>query len=55
MFFPINKEWNLFDLKKDPHELKSVHSEPAYAKKLDDLKKEFYRLRKYFDAPDFSE
>ena len=55
MYFPASKEWNLFDLQKDPNELKSVHSEPVYAKKLDDLKKEFYRLRTYFDAPDFSE
>ena len=55
MYFPASKEWNLFDLQKDPNELKSVHSEPAYAKNLDDLKKEFYRLRTYFDAPAFSE
>ena len=55
MYFPTNNEWNLFDLQKDPYELKSVHSEPVYEKKLDDLKKEFYRLRKHFNAPDFNE
>lgn len=37
--------WELFDLKKDPQELKSVYGDPAYAQIAADLKKELTRLR----------
>jgi arylsulfatase A-like enzyme len=39
------KEWELFDLQKDPHELKSVYDDPTYAAVRDDLNKELKRLR----------
>ncbi len=31
MFLPGTGEWQLFDLESDPHELRSVHADPAYA------------------------
>jgi len=37
--------WELFDLEKDPNELKSVYGDPAYAAITADLKKELERLR----------
>ncbi len=39
------KEWELFDLEKDPHELKSIYDDPAYAQVRDDLSRELTRLR----------
>jgi len=51
MYFPKDDEWNLFDLKTDPHEMKSVHADPAYAKTRTRLTREFHRLREQFDAP----
>ena len=39
------KEWELFDLQKDPHELKSVYDDPAYAVVREDMTKELKRLR----------
>ena len=43
-------DWELFDLEKDPHELKSVYKDPAYASVVTDLKIELKRLmEKYKD------
>ncbi len=41
-------EWELFDLHKDPKELNSVYSDPAYANTVTLLKAELERLRKYY-------
>ena len=38
-------EWELFDLKKDPHELVNIYADPAYAFIREDLENELYRLR----------
>ena len=43
-FYTI-KEWELFDLQTDPHELKSVYADPAYAKVRDEMAAELTRLR----------
>ncbi|MDA1051659.1 MAG: sulfatase [Planctomycetota bacterium] len=39
------KEWELFDLEKDPHELMSVYDDPAYAAVRKQLEVELQRLR----------
>jgi arylsulfatase A-like enzyme len=44
--------WELFDLQKDPHELRNIYNEPGYAKKRDELKAEIVRLRKDLDDRD---
>ena len=44
--------WELFDLAKDPHELKNVYDDPAYAGTVADLKAELARLRKDLDDRD---
>jgi arylsulfatase A-like enzyme len=41
-------EWELFDLKKDPREMKNVYGDPAYAKVERELKAELERLRKQY-------
>jgi N-acetylglucosamine-6-sulfatase len=46
--FPATDEWNLFDLKKDPNEMKSVHAEPTYADIFAEMKLSYFRKRKTF-------
>jgi arylsulfatase A-like enzyme/lysophospholipase L1-like esterase len=48
MYFPGTKEWNLFDLEKDPQEMKSVHDDPAYATVLADMKKTYEEQRREY-------
>ena len=41
-------EWELYDLKKDPQQMRSVYAEPGYAKTVTAMKSELARLRKEF-------
>lgn len=43
-FYTLN-EWELFDLEKDPNEMRSVYDDPAYAAVRDELRTELQRLR----------
>ena len=44
-------EWEMFDLEKDPHEMKSVYNDPAYAEIQAKLHKKLNELRvKYKDT-----
>jgi arylsulfatase A-like enzyme len=45
------KEWELYDLAKDPHEMHSVYSHPAYAETVNELKGELARLRELYHVP----
>jgi arylsulfatase A-like enzyme len=47
-------EWELYDLKNDPREMKSVYADPAYAKVQTDLLSEVKRLQKQYAVPDDS-
>ena len=38
--------WELYDLAKDPEELRNVYDDPAYATVRDELKTQFAKLRK---------
>jgi arylsulfatase A-like enzyme len=38
-------QWELFDLEKDPHELRNVYADPANAATVQTLKDEMYRLK----------
>ena len=51
--FPKTKEWNLFDLKRDPGEMRSEHANPEYSDQLKELTAEFHRLRDQYKAPPF--
>jgi arylsulfatase A-like enzyme len=44
-------EWELYDLEKDPRELRSVADDPSYARVLDDLKAELSALRTRYEVP----
>ncbi|VGO21925.1 sulfatase/phosphatase domain-containing protein [Pontiella sulfatireligans] len=41
-------EWELYDLEKDPHELKSEYANPEYAKTVRKMKAELKRLRREY-------
>ncbi|MCD6339975.1 MAG: sulfatase-like hydrolase/transferase [Verrucomicrobia bacterium] len=47
-FFPRTREWQLFDLEKDPHELRSVHNDPAYKDVLAAMQKRYRDLRAFY-------
>jgi arylsulfatase A-like enzyme len=47
-----NQEWELFDLKKDPQEMKSVYGDPAYGDARQRLHAELKRLREVYQVPE---
>jgi arylsulfatase A-like enzyme len=48
---PTTDEWQLFDLEKDPQELRSVHDDPAYATVRADMEKTYHQLRAQYQVP----
>ena len=50
MFFPRTREWQLFDLEKDPREMTSVHGDPAYGNVLAGLQKRYHDLRTWYEV-----
>lgn len=46
IFFNKLNQWELYDLQKDPREMNNVYSDPAYAKTVEELKREMQRLKK---------
>ncbi len=50
-FYHDMDEWELYDLKKDPHELKNIYGKPGYARITAGLKRELTRLRKELKVP----
>jgi N-acetylglucosamine-6-sulfatase len=50
MYFPKTKEWNLFDLEKDPQEMKSVHNVEQYKPILQELKQRYVELKEQYDV-----
>lgn len=44
-------EWELFDLKKDPQEMKSVYGDSDYAKIANEMHSEYERIKKYYNVP----
>ncbi|MCH2205021.1 MAG: sulfatase [Lentisphaerales bacterium] len=45
------EEWELFDLKTDPSEMKSQYNNPEYASIVADLKKELSKMHKNYKVP----
>jgi arylsulfatase A-like enzyme len=46
MYFPDLNEWELYDLKKDPNELRNVYLEAEYTEVREKMTAELARLRK---------
>ena len=50
-FYTLN-EWELYDLEKDPHEMRSVYADPAYAKTVAEMKTQLTELRTQYKDTD---
>jgi arylsulfatase A-like enzyme len=48
--YPRTDEWDLYDLEKDPRQMRSVTSDPAYTQTLADLKKELRQLQTTYQS-----
>jgi len=46
IYFNKLDQWELFDLKQDPHEMHNIYNDPAQAEIVKRLKAELYRLKK---------
>ncbi len=51
-FYHDIDEWELYDLRKDPREMKNVFNDPSYAGTVKKLKAELQRLRKKYKDTD---
>lgn len=51
-FYYDTDAWELYDLKKDPSELKNVYDDPAYGNVVRELKEELERLREAYGDSD---
>ncbi|OVE74359.1 hypothetical protein BVX94_00580 [bacterium B17] len=49
---PNGEEWEFYDLKKDPKEMKSQYGNEKYAKIIEEHKAELQRLRDYYEVPE---
>ena len=49
---PNNEEWELYDLEKDPQELKSEYNNPEYRAEITRLKKDLAKLRAQYQVVD---
>jgi N-acetylglucosamine-6-sulfatase len=49
---PTQPGWELYDMKKDPHEMNNIYRNPKYAKVVKELKADFLRLRKKYEETD---
>ena len=52
IFYHERGEWELFDLQKDPHELKSVYDDPGYAPVVKDLQQQLDALKRQYQDDD---
>ncbi len=52
LHYYTQNEFNLFDLERDPNEMRSFHDDPEYADILATMKARYYELRKIYEIPD---
>jgi arylsulfatase A-like enzyme len=50
-YYEVN-EWELFDLERDPREMRSVYADPAYARALADMQQRLRELREQYEVPE---
>lgn len=51
-YYELGDEWEFYDLKKDPKELKNQYQNPEYAEEIQIAKKELTRLRGHYQVPE---
>ena len=51
-FYNDVDEWEMYDLKKDPHEMKSIYNDPKYIRVKEEMHKKLEELRKEVDDID---
>jgi N-acetylglucosamine-6-sulfatase len=51
-YLPRTDDWQLFDLKEDPREMRSVHKDPAYAEVFADMKNRYREIRTKYEIPE---
>ena len=51
-YLPRTNEWQLYDLIKDPQEMRSVHADPDYAAILTEMKDRYKALRYKYGVPE---
>ena len=51
-FYNDVDEWEMYDLKKDPHEMKSIYNDPKYIRVKEEMHKKLEELRKEVDDTD---
>ncbi|MFC4994202.1 sulfatase [Rubritalea tangerina] len=49
-FIPQANEWQLFDLERDPKEMKSVHDDPEYAEVFANMQKIYTERKKHYGS-----
>ncbi len=49
-----SNEWMLFDMKKDPTQMKNVYNHPAYKQTVKELTKRYHELRAQYKQPETS-
>jgi len=49
---PDGEEWELYDLQNDPAEMHSIYHNPSLSARVDGLKRELERLKKYYEVPE---
>jgi len=52
IYFNKLDQWELFDLKRGPYEIKNVYADPGYRGIVEGLKSELYRLKKQLNDTD---
>lgn len=49
--FYDDNDWDLYDLEKDPHEMRDVFNDPAYTEVREMMMRRYRALRKQYDLP----
>ena len=52
IYFYLRDEWEFYDLKRDPREMKNLYNDPKCQKRILEMKTELERLRKYYKVPE---
>ena len=54
-YLPWTDEWQMFDLVKDPNEMRNVYGDPRYADEQNRLLEKYRELRQRYEAPSYEE